>query len=159
VHWLEIGSWEGRSALWTAKAILAGPDSSVVCVDPWPAGWSEKAEMLFDQNTREDPRIVKMRGSSRQALPLLRSGSFHGCYIDGLHDKQTVLFDAHEAARLIKPGGIIIFDDYKNDLSADKSDGWGVMEACDEFVAEMSDKLETLFKGWQLITRLKGQLA
>jgi len=158
VRWLEIGSWEGRSALWTASTILTSADSQLVCVDPWPSGWSDKAEILFDKNTREETRIVKMRGRSSCVLPLLRDSSFHGCYIDGLHGEQPVLFDAREAARLLVPGGILIFDDYKNNPAEPTNDDWGVMVAVDKFLAEMGPKIEVLFKGWQLIARVCGEL-
>ena len=80
VLWLEIGSYEGRSALWTAANLLIGAKSQLVCVDIWPDKYlnraGERVEEVFDRNTRGDKRIVKLRGKSNQVLPLLRDRSF-----------------------------------------------------------------------------------
>lgn len=156
IRWLEIGSWEGRSALWTADNVLLGPEDRVVCVDPWPAGWADKAEGLFDQNTKDDRRIVKMKGDSSQMLPILRDHMFHGVYVDGLPNEKSVYQDACHAARLLVPGGIVIFGSY----GASEVDipTWGVKKAVDRFLAEMGEGIETIFKGWQLIAQLKGEL-
>lgn len=158
IRWLEIGSWEGRSALWTAENVLHGDEDRIVCVDPWPVGYSDAAEVLFDKNTKNDRRIVKMKGASDDVLPLLRDCSFHGAYVDGLHREEAVLRDACEVARLLRPGGIIVFDDYAND-DRDKTPDWGVQPAVDTFVVGMGSNLEVLFKGWQLIAQLRGNLA
>ena len=37
VNWLELGSYEGRSALWTIENMFLNPDSRVTCVDGWGA--------------------------------------------------------------------------------------------------------------------------
>lgn len=156
VRWLEIGSWEGKSALWTAANLLRGQEDRLVCVDPWPVGYSDKAEVLFDQNTKDDRRIVKMRGDSYTMLPLLRDHTFHGIYVDGLHNEAPVYHDACQAARLLLPGGIVIFDDYGAEQVAEPS--WGVKKAVDRFLAEMGNQIEVVFTGWQLIAQLKGEL-
>jgi predicted O-methyltransferase YrrM len=158
IRWLEIGSYEGRSALWTASNLLHSDNDRIVCVDPWPPGWSDEAEKLFDQNTAHDRRIVKMRGESEKLLPLLRDHSFHAAYVDGLHGHDAVLFDAREVIRLLKSGGIVIFDDYKNDPAAKIDKDWGVMSAVDQFLHETGSEIEVRFKGWQLIAKLKGEL-
>lgn len=157
IRWLEIGSYEGFSALWTAENVLTGPDSRVVCVDPW--GWNEdyaEVEKRFDRNTTGDSRIVKMRGTSNQILPLLRDHHYHGCFVDGGHTCECVDFDAREAERLVVPGGFIIFDDYA--ANENNAIVGGVKEAVDLFLVRMEDKIDVVFKGWQLIVRLKGEL-
>ena len=32
VHWLEVGSFEGRSALWTLENVFTGSGSTITCV-------------------------------------------------------------------------------------------------------------------------------
>ena len=88
-------------------------------------------------------------------LPLLRDHTFHGVYVDGLHNEDPVYHDAIQAVRLLVPGGIIIFDDYG--ASEVDNPTWGVKKAVDRFLAEMGDGIEILFKGWQLIAQLTGE--
>jgi len=154
VRWLEVGSHEGRSALWTSANLLRGDAARIVCVDSWERGWNDQAGLLFDRNTECDARIIKLRGKSRDVLPLLRDRSFHGAYVDGLHDKDSVLIDAWEAHRLLAPGGIVIFDDYGS-----KESSWGVALAVDKFLGEMQDRIDVVYKGWQLIAQLRGKLS
>jgi len=79
VRWLEVGSYEGRSALWTLDNLLPA-GSTVTCVDHFDADY----EMLFDANTARVPGIVKARGKARSVLPTLSPG-FAGAYVDGAH--------------------------------------------------------------------------
>jgi predicted O-methyltransferase YrrM len=157
VLWLEIGSYEGRSALWTAANLLTGAKSQLVCVDIWPDKYlnraGERVEEVFDRNTRGDKRIVKLRGKSNQVLPLLRDRSFHGAYVDGSHREANVLEDAREVARLLAPGGIVIFDDYCKNREKVTED-WGVRTAVDKFLAEMGSRAKVIFADWQLIAVL-----
>lgn len=50
VRCLEIGSHEGRSALWIVQHLLSHPDSTLTCIDPWP---NRDAERRFDANISE----------------------------------------------------------------------------------------------------------
>jgi hypothetical protein len=154
VRWLEVGSHEGRSALWTAANLLRGDAARIVCVDPWLVGWNDQAGLLFDRNTEDDARIIKLRGRSVDVLPLLRDRSFHGAYVDGLHDADSVLHDARKASRLLAPGGIVIFDDY-----GAKDPTWGVKPAVDMFLGEMRGRIDVVYVGWQLIAQLRGELS
>ena len=111
IHALEIGSFEGRSALWFLENVLTDPTASMTCVDIWAGGY----EKLFDENIKaygQPNKLVKVKSRSDEALRKLDRDRFDFIYIDGSHMAKDVLVDAVLAWDLLKPGGYIIFDDY-----------------------------------------------
>jgi len=110
---LEIGSYEGRSAVWFLENILTHPSSSITCVDIFEI---PVVESRFDRNilaSRSLNKVVKLKGRSDEALKYLKPVTFDFIYIDGSHDAKDVLVDAVLAWELLKPGGVVIFDDYE----------------------------------------------
>ena len=110
---LEIGSYEGRSAVWFLENILTHPTSRLVCIDPF---FDPRVEMRFDHNVRLSgarERLEKRRGRSESVLPQLERASFDLIYVDGSHDAPFVLLDAMLSWELLKTGGILAFDDYE----------------------------------------------
>jgi len=113
IRMLEIGSYEGRSAVWFLENILTHPDSRLVCIDRF---FDPRVEMRFDHNVKlsgAQARLEKRRGRSEAVLPQLERASFELIYVDGSHDAPFVLLDAMLSWELLKPGGILAFDDYK----------------------------------------------
>jgi hypothetical protein len=111
---LEIGSFEGRSAIWFLENILIHPTSSITCVDIFDEkyGYEDK----FDRNIEASgfaSKVKKIKGSSQKVLRELEWNSYDFIYIDGSHVAKDVLLDAVLSWDLLKVGGIIIFDDYQ----------------------------------------------
>ena len=121
---LEIGSWEGRSALFFLNYL---PDAALTCIDPWTGSLEHAAdpyfaalvpdsERRFDANTAEfTARIEKIKGQSAQVLPKLGVAGrlFDLAYIDGSHIAADVFADAALVWPLLERGGLVIFDDYE----------------------------------------------
>jgi len=119
---LEIGSWQGASALWLLDNVIAERGGSITCVDCWE-GTKEHAfldqlgfcaETIFEDNINASGRadcIIKIKGRSQDVLPSLPAGSFDFIYIDGAHEADMVIQDAVNAHRLLARGGYILFDD------------------------------------------------
>lgn len=120
---LEIGSWEGLSALYFLKEL---PNARLTCVDTWQGSdehndtkesQNQKTggeEIRFDKNLAAyQDRITKIKSSSLAyfAENSLRS-SFDLIYVDGSHKADDVMVDALHSFERLKPGGILIFDDY-----------------------------------------------
>jgi Methyltransferase domain len=155
IHWLEISSFEGRSTLWTIENMFQHPDSTITCVDAWnpfPRYGKDcdfNYEETFDLNTYGFAGLIKHKGKSNSVLPTLKPGSFHGCYIDGSHDKDDVLGDAHMIWSLMRPRAVVVFDDY----------GWGekdsVKQAVDELLIEWKSKINILHIGYQAVILVK----
>ena len=151
VRMLEIGSFEGRSAVWFLKHVLTDESSELICVDVFSR---PGLEARFDHNIRlADPhgQVRKLKGKSADVLANLDAASFDAIYVDGGHDAATVLLDAVLAWKLLKPGGILIFDDYLWELERPLSERPQL--AVDLFRESMGDALEILHAGYQVIGR------
>lgn len=120
---LEIGSHEGRSAIWTAENLLSNPEATLECIDPWndDKPWNHRgAEPRFDANVQNCPRgsqIFKFKARSRVALLAMLTAEgtvaqYDFIYIDGCHEGKSVIEDFVLTWPMLKPGGILIFDDY-----------------------------------------------
>jgi len=132
--YLEVGSLEGMSASFFIRQAGALSELSVHCIDTWEGGVEHlsggKMEMAmssvearFDHNVSKAisavpnrVRLVKHRDQSHRALAcLINQGlenSFDFAYIDGSHQAPDVLIDAVLSFKLVRTGGILVFDDY-----------------------------------------------
>jgi hypothetical protein len=107
--YLELGSWEGQSAVLAAWLF---PKAQITAVD-WFA--NEEAEANFDYNTEPfADRVEKVRGTTYDVLPRLREEgrSFDLVYIDADHRFDAVLLDTVLSWSLVRVGGYLIWDDY-----------------------------------------------
>lgn len=121
---LEIGSHEGRSAVWMMEIMSQIDGGTVVCVDTWE---DENVRERFLHNInvatklfpRTSPQIFKWKSSSILAAMRQNGELYDLIYVDGSHKASDVLSDAVDAFHLCKSGGIIIFDDYVGGLGGD----------------------------------------
>ncbi len=149
IRLLEIGSLEGRSATWFLQNVLTDESSEIVCVDLFSR---PGLEAYFDHNIRLADRhgqVRKRKGNSADVLATLEPASFDAIYVDGGHEAATVLLDALLAWRLLKPGGILIFDDYL--WEPERPPSGRPQLAIDLFREAMGDTLKTLHEGYQVI--------
>jgi predicted O-methyltransferase YrrM len=130
---LEIGSLEGRSAVWLAgNAFGDAEDGTLHCIDAWAepqypypgldGSGMAPFEARFDANIAAaralHPRrtIVKHKGRSDEVLAGLiaggHAGSFDFVYVDGSHRAPAVLSDLVLAFVLCRVGAILVCDDY-----------------------------------------------
>jgi predicted O-methyltransferase YrrM len=157
LNWLELGCFEGQSALWLVESLLYHPASKIYCVGEWDlkkkphllAGYDY--ETVFDENTRHVNQIIKRKGSPEEILPVFTPQQFDGCYINASPEKEDVLRDARLALPLMKPGGIIIFDDYEWRQSSD-----GVQRSVRQLFTEWKEMTRIVNIGGQVIFQLVG---
>lgn len=118
---LEIGSFEGRSACWLLEHVLTGEDASLDCVDTFEGSMEHEIDQIgtlglldrFYENIKPwKTRVTVHIGRSETVLPGLDK-SFDVIYVDGSHTARDTLTDAVLAWRLLKVGGLMIFDDYE----------------------------------------------
>ena len=166
---LEIGSFEGRSTVWIMENMMVDGDY-MLCIDTWEGGeehGEEDMDAVFNrfranvQAAREKTGI-KSVGHSREtstkglAEELTEwAGTYDFIYIDGSHTAPDVLTDACMAWPLLKPKGMMVFDDYM----------WGnprdilhrPKPAIDAFCNIFAEAAEIVHVGYQLVVRKKGE--
>lgn len=96
-------------------------DGTLTAVDTWEGGDDQRSlelgglESRFDSNVAPVAgRIRKIKGLSAEVLPRLHSdrSAYDLIYIDGSHYADDVLVDALNSWRMLRKGGMLIFDDY-----------------------------------------------
>jgi predicted O-methyltransferase YrrM len=142
---LEIGTFEGRSAIWLLQNVLTHPASRLTCIDVCK-------QPVLDDNLRETGaahRVEVRIGRSTEIVPSLPGNSFDFAYIDGSHSSCDVLDDAVLTFLKIKIGGLIAFDDYLWDDPKYNQHGTP-KTAIDAFIACNRHKLEVIDSGYQI---------
>ena len=83
------------------------------------------------------------QGDSKQVLPEVEAAQFDLVYVDAGHYYKDVKSDALEAARIVKPDGVIVFNDY---IMFDHYAGepYGVVRAVNELIGEEDWKVVAL---------------
>lgn len=144
---LEVGAFEGRSAVW----LLRNTNVDILtCVDPFTSyEGHDNYEAAFDANIQEvsaGDRLLKIKGRSQYVLRKLPPENYDGVYIDGSHLTQDVLRDAVLSFDLVKVGGFLLFDDYGY-----TEDPENVRQAVDMFRYVYRDAVKPVFSDWQFM--------
>lgn len=181
LHILEVGSFEGKSTVWFLDNFIHNEKSTITCIDPWMNYYQNSDSFnSYDENTKTWSGIdyvndgvkdrflhnVKLTGKDNQVevlqelshlqLPkMMKSNSekFDIIYIDGNHTTPFVLTDALMSWYLLKPNGIMIFDDYE--WGKDCNPRNRPKLAIDSFVNCFKDYLEVLWTSYRYGIRKK----
>jgi Methyltransferase domain len=111
LRFLEIGTFEGRTATWFLDNILTGKNSTLRCIEPDPT-----PNMLYNLKRYEcNGKVEIEKNFSEYVLVRYLYGTprFDLIYIDGDHNAKGVLQDMVLSWRLLKDGGILLVDDYE----------------------------------------------
>jgi SAM-dependent methyltransferase len=164
LRFLEVGVLEGRSVHWLLTNILTHPTSKIVCVDNFQGGMEHQQGMSYSLPNLSElqsrfmsniaPFAAQVEVRVGQSQELLRSEpmySFDFVYIDGSHKAADVLEDAVLSMRLLKPGGIMIFDDYLWAVFEDPLDN--PRPGIDAFLHVFAQQYDLLWFGNQVAVR------
>lgn len=124
-HFVEIGSWFGKSAVFCAVEIInSGKEIKLDCVDPWTdggpdlkhktEGWEPDALYnAFLKNIEPVKHIVTpVRMPSVEAAARYEDNSLDLVMIDGDHSYEAVCADIDAWKPKVKHGGILAGDDH-----------------------------------------------
>jgi len=119
---LEIGTWEGRSAVFLLTE-LCTKGGSIICIDHFDlmkttAGRERYAKVTHNLALTAKPFRIIDEFSFPALMTLLgeeitaASTGFDWIYVDGSHEADDTFLDGELVWRLAKKGAIVIFDDY-----------------------------------------------
>lgn len=161
---LELGCYEGRSARWLLENALSHPSSKLVCIDDWknvtPATKEKKMSNTYKtfRHNVELPfldKVTVVRGRLEDELRstecAVKDGTVDFAYVDTTLGGGTSR-DILEAAVLVfpklKPGGMLVFDDYTHSKHHDAS---CPRQGIDAFLNCYASQIKIIHSGWQVI--------
>lgn len=157
---VEVGSFEGASAIWLADWL--GPRGRVFCVEdfsgadqPWTPGMVDMSAVRerFCLNARRVERsgrlhlVEKPSCEGLAELARLYGRIFSVAHIDGSHDPAVALDDAHQALDLLAVGGLLLLDDYHADHYPELHAAFATL------VRSEAWRVEVVHEGYQLHLR------
>jgi hypothetical protein len=119
ITYVEIGCFEGDSAEFVAKNVLTHPKSRGIGIDPY---------LVSRKHDKKDTERIKTNAikalspfpnwkwifePSNEAFRNWKFGRIDLLYIDGLHEAMPCFTDFALAWKYLKPGSIVILDDYR----------------------------------------------
>lgn len=140
--------------MWFLRNILTGDGSRITCVDTWlgGGGMPELNESILPKFEAAvapwKDKVMAMVGRSEEVLPDLHPNWFDVAYIDGSHEPWDVLSDSVLCWRLVKKGGLIIWDDYL--YEKEKHTTGDPRPAIDGFMACNAGRFELLGSHYQV---------
>jgi len=141
LDFLEVGCYEGMSTCWFLENVLYHETCTLTCVDIAYQG-------PFDFNINSSGhghKVNKLTGDSVAVLARLPHQAFDFIYVDADHDHDAVLADTAAAWPLLKPGGVIVFDDYGYDVEIMGDDP---RSGIDAFFATLTEPFDVVYSGY-----------
>lgn len=158
---LEIGVYEGRSLAWWYENILTGENNSMFAVEPWREKFEPNLKRFRDHGYDQSKLDVAFTTGQKALMSYATNEQypFDFAYIDGGKDADTVLQNSILTWLQLKPGGIIIWDDYEWKWT----EGSIIPEeipllpkvGIDAFLSAHEGKYEELHRDWQIIIKKK----
>jgi hypothetical protein len=161
---MEIGVFEGRSALWTTENILADPNSKIWLVDDWNRfergvpkfrnTWKNFLGNLavFRQKYARSPKdkIMVVNGVVADTLKSdeIKKESFDFIYVDQPKDSRNLMEVLVLSWPLLKKQGLMVVDDY---TSSREHDGSCNKQGMDAFMDLYAPEVKVIHMSWQVM--------
>jgi hypothetical protein len=165
---LEIGCFEGKATTWLCENILTQAIYDVV--DTFDGSAVEAGMINAVTRLQKDKDFIKnnfthnishfedridfhiYEGTSQSILPQLYSlgNQYDFIYVDASHRADDTFVDGYWANKMLKSGGLLIFDDWAwkdpNDMSVNNSPEYGIRQFCTLYETDYT----MLFHGYQV---------
>lgn len=151
---LEIGSYEGLSAVFFADNLLNHPNSSLTCIDPFLtiSDNDHKDFLINNEEMNFDYNISICKNSDKIKVNKITSDKFfesnikkyNFIYIDGSHDCDFIMRDMENSFNVLEKDGIMWMDDYGG------GDGIQIKKTMDIFLQKYKGEYILIHKSYQL---------
>lgn len=124
---LEIGSWQGKSTSYLARAVRDSANGRLFAVDHFRGNVGKEdlyrvgrddlgdLQERFEHNMRLlalDGVVTTIAQPSKEAYSRVADRAFRFLFIDGDHTEAGVQQDIDLFCPLVRPGGLVVFDDF-----------------------------------------------
>ena len=159
LNFLQVGVFTGDASIWLADNILTGKNSRLYDVDTW-LGSDEDAHHVMDFANVERTYDAKVSGYENILKYKMDSATFFSkelglfdfIYVDADHTAEGVYKDAMNSWQVLKPNGILAFDDYTwGDGLPDQS--LAPRQGIDKFLDKYNGQYHLIHKGAQVWIR------
>jgi predicted O-methyltransferase YrrM len=155
LKFLQIGAYTGDASVWLLDNILTDPSSTLTDIDTWEGSDEQEHKSIsfsnvqayYTQRTEKYNNLLSIRSKSEYALPNLKD-VYDFIYIDGDHTAKAVAEDAESSWSMLKPNGILAFDDYR--WGEDLPPHITPKPAIDSFLDKYTGSYELLSKDYQV---------
>ncbi len=164
---LEVGTWEGGSAVWILQQLCGGDSTKnhLTCIDHFDIfqtvsgreRWARVKENIGHTGFANRVRLItqfSFIGLKILMDELVRTDGpgFDFAYIDGSHRSDDTLLDAEMVWRCTELGGIMVFDDYCWP-ETDESSILHPKRGIDAFLLVHQDEVEVFHRGYQIMLK------
>lgn len=120
LKYLQLGAYTGDCSRWLLENVLTDPSSTLYDVDTWEGSPTEvvhnnfnwtSVEQTYNESLSSFPNVKPYKMTTDEFFSLNHGVMFDFIYIDADHIAKAVYDDAVNALKVLKPGGILAFDD------------------------------------------------
>ena len=153
LRFLQIGAFTGDASVWLCETVLNDPTCMLIDVDTWTGSNEDEHKNInwsrlyphYKYRVGIYEKVIALKMTSDEYFAGNNETMFDFIYIDGDHTTAQVERDANGAWKLLKPNGILAFDDYL----------WRGGEDCpkpaiDKFLAEHEGQYKMLVDSYQI---------
>jgi predicted O-methyltransferase YrrM len=155
LKFLQIGAYTGDASVWLLENVLTDPSSTLTDIDTWK-GSSEiehqsiqfdKVHAYYLEQTEKYNNLLSIQSKSEYVISNLNQ-MYDFIYVDGDHTAKVVADDAEGAWKILKPSGILAFDDYM--WGQDLPEYLTPRPAIDSFLDKYAGTYDILTKEYQV---------
>jgi predicted O-methyltransferase YrrM len=155
LNFLQLGAYTGDATVWLLDNIITHETAKLIDVDTWEGSDEDEHDKLdfnavYELYLSRTKKYNQLQFHKKKTLDYLRyeKENFDFIYIDADHTAIGVLLDAELSWDLLKPGGIMAFDDYE--WRSGRGGEFDPAPGINSFLTRHQGEFLVIHKGWQV---------